>query len=84
MKKVLGSVTDYIELGTDLILCELCSRKFSADLFFSHLDLHSRQENMLLRRLAKETMKLTSEEYKDFFFKLEVESYSSIKHENED
>jgi len=66
-------------LDSDLIICELCSRAMSPKLFYEHLSEHTIEEVQLLKKLSKKTMKMTTEEYKDFFRNLEIESYQRAK-----
>ena len=63
----------------DTIICELCSRGFSEDLFYQHLSRHTIAEVELLKKLSEQTMNMTSEEYKDFFRRLEIESYQQAQ-----
>ena len=63
----------------DRIICELCSRGYSEDLFYQHLSKHTMAEVELLKQLSEKTLHMSEEKYKDFFRWLEVESYQRAK-----
>ena len=69
---------DYIDLGKDLIVCEIHNRAYSPDEFWVHLFEHSREEVILLKKLTEKTMFMTTEDYNDFLRKLEFETCQKV------
>ncbi len=56
---------------TDNYVCELCQwGTTSEDAFYEHLSAHSRKEVLELREIAKKKLNMTSDEEKDFNFRL--------------
>ena len=73
-----NDTNDYIDLGKNLITCELCNYAYAPDIFSIHLSKHTRDEVILLKKLAEKTIKMTNEDYKDFLRKLEFVSYQIV------
>lgn len=70
---------EWVDLTKDMIVCELCSKCYTPEEFYEHLKEHSREEILILKELAKKTMNMTSEQYREFLTNLECESYREAR-----
>jgi len=72
-------MSEWIDLTEGMLICELCSKYYSPESFYAHLWEHTREEIEVLKKLAKKTMSMTEEQYRDFVTHIEVEAYRRVK-----
>ena len=70
---------EFIVLGRDHIICEICSRSYSQETFYEHLFEHSLEEVEVLKKLSERTKDMTPEQYEDFLVKLDFESFKRLR-----
>ena len=72
-------MSKWIDLTQGMIICEICSKRFTPERFFEHLKHHTTEELEVLKKLAKKTLSMTEEQYSLFLTNLECESYARAR-----
>jgi len=70
---------EWEDLTKDMIVCELCSRRYTPERFYAHLSGHTKEEVEILKKLSEKTKNMTSEQYRKFLTNLECESYARAR-----